>query len=127
VRRDSTGAPLVLIIDDVADNREVYEEFLQQQGLRVVSAVDGQDGLAKAAALKPSVVVLDHGLPRLDGWEVAKRLKSAPATSQIPVIALTGHVTQDARDRAKAAGVDEFCPKPCQPLELIAVIRRYLA
>jgi two-component system, cell cycle response regulator DivK len=66
------------------------------------------------------------GLPKMDGWEVANRLKSAPATSGIPVIALTGHVTKEARQRAATAGVDAFIAKPCLPADLLAAIRRYL-
>lgn len=121
-----TAAPLVLVIDDVEDNRDVYEQFLRHEGWRVATAADGEDGLVKATALKPSVVVLDMGLPKMDGWEVANRLKSAPATSGILVIAVTGHVTKEARQRAATAGVDAFIAKPCLPADLLAAIRRYL-
>jgi CheY-like chemotaxis protein len=126
VAAPSESAPLILVIDDVEDNREVYEQFLRHEGWRVISAADGEEGLVKAAALKPSIIILDLGLPRLDGWEVANRLKSAPATSGIPIVALTGHVTKEARQRALTAGVDEFCTKPCLPMDLIATIRRHL-
>lgn len=118
--------PLVLVIDDVEDNRDVYEQFLRHEGWRVASAVDGIEGLSKAESLKPNVVVLDMGLPKMDGWEVANRLKSGPATSGIPVIALTGHVTTEARQRALTAGVDDFIAKPCLPADLVAAIRRHL-
>ncbi len=120
------SAPLVLVIDDVEDNRDVYEQFLRHEGWRVAAAADGEDGLAMATALKPNVIVLDMGLPRMDGWEVAHRLKSAPGTSAIPVLALTGHVTREARQRALTAGVDEFMAKPCLPSDLVAAIRRHL-
>jgi CheY-like chemotaxis protein len=92
--------------------------------MRVASAGDGEEGLAKVAALRPDVVVLDLGLPKIDGWEVAKGIKSDPTTRPIPVIALTGHAA--ARQTALAAGVDEFCVKPCQPPDLLAAIRRHL-
>jgi two-component system cell cycle response regulator DivK len=120
------SAPLVLVIDDVEDNRDVYAQFLSHEGWRVATAADGEDGLAKATALEPNVIVLDLGLPKMDGWEVAHRLKSAPATSGIAVVALTGHVTAEARQRALTAGVDEFCTKPCLPADLVATIRRHL-
>ena len=110
----------------VEDNRDVYEQFLKHAGWRVATAVDGEDGLVKAAALGPSVVILDMGLPKMDGWEVAKRLKTAPATSGIPVIALTGHVSREARQRAVAAGVDDFIAKPCLPADLVSAIRRHI-
>jgi CheY-like chemotaxis protein len=122
----SVAAPVILVIDDVEDNRDVYAQFLQHQGWRVETAADGEEGLTKAAALKPSAVVLDLGLPKMDGWEVAHRLKSDPVTSGIPVIALTGHVTKEARQRALTAGVDDFIAKPCLPADLVGVIRRHL-
>jgi CheY-like chemotaxis protein len=122
----SDSAPLVLVIDDVEDNRDVYTQFLSHQGWRVATAVDGEDGLAKAESLRPSVIILDLGLPKMDGWEVAQRLKNTPATSAIPIVALTGHVTRESRQRALTAGVDEFCTKPCLPPDLIATIRRHL-
>jgi two-component system cell cycle response regulator DivK len=120
------SAPLVLVVDDVADNRDVYDEFLRHQGFRVAMAADGEDGIAKAVTLQPNVIVLDMGLPVIDGWEVARRLKGNHATKTIPVIALTGHVTNESRERALAAGVDEFCTKPCLPHDLVATIRRHL-
>ena len=126
VESPPTSPPLVLVIDDVEDNRDLYEQFLRHEGWRVETAADGEEGLAKAATLGPSVVVLDLGLPRMDGWEVASRMKSAPGTSGVPVLALSGHVTPEARQRAKTAGVDEFIAKPCLPTDLVAAIRRHL-
>jgi two-component system, cell cycle response regulator DivK len=88
-------------------------------------AADGQVGLAQAAALKPNVIILDLGMPKMDGWEVARQLKANGATRAIPIIALTGHVTSEARQRALDAGVNEFCTKPCLPSDLVATIRRH--
>jgi CheY-like chemotaxis protein len=119
-------APLVLVIDDVEDNRDLYAQFLRHEGFRVELAADGEAGLAKAMTVQPNVIVLDLGLPALDGWEVARRLKASQATATIPVVALTGHATAEARERALAAGVDEFCTKPFLPVDLIATIRRHL-
>jgi two-component system, cell cycle response regulator DivK len=120
------SAPLVLVVDDVEDNRDVYDQFLRHAGFRVAMASDGEDGLAKSVTLQPDVIILDLGLPRMDGWEVARRLKANQATKTIPIVALTGHVTKEARATALAAGVDEFCTKPCPPADLVAVIRRHL-
>ncbi|PYQ46262.1 MAG: response regulator [Acidobacteria bacterium] len=120
----SASAPLVLLIDDIEDNREVYAQFLRHEGLRVAVAADGVEGLTMAARLAPSVIVLDLGLPLVDGWEVARRLKESDLTRNIPVIALTGHVTKEARERAFTAGVDDFIAKPCLPADLVAAIRR---
>jgi two-component system, cell cycle response regulator DivK len=122
----SASAPLVLLVDDSEDTVEAYEQFLRHVGMRVASARDGEEALAKVAELSPDAVVLDLGLPKIDGWDVAKRIKSDPATNRIPVIALTGHATDNARSRALASGVDEFCVKPCLPPDLLAAIRRHL-
>ena len=120
------SAPLVLVIDDAEDNREVYVQFFEFQGWRTATASDGEDGLDKASALAPSVIVLDLSLPVMDGWEVARRLKANGKTRTIPVIALTGHALDDSRRKAMAAGVDEYLTKPCLPADLAAVIRRHL-
>jgi CheY-like chemotaxis protein len=126
VAAPADSAPLVLIIDDVEDNRDVYAQVLQHEGWRVALAVNGIEGLTMATRLAPSVIVLDLGLPLLDGWEVARRLKDSDLTRPIPLIAVSGHVTQEAKDRAFAAGVDEFCGKPCLPADLVVTIRRHL-
>jgi two-component system, cell cycle response regulator DivK len=118
--------PLVLVIDDAEDNREVYVQFFEFQGWRTATASDGEDGLDKASALAPTVIVLDLSLPLMDGWEVARRLKANGKTRSIPVIALTGHALDDSRRKAIAAGVDEYLTKPCLPADLAAVIRRHL-
>jgi CheY-like chemotaxis protein len=117
---------LVLVIDDVEDNRDVYAQVLRHEGVAVATAADAIQGLALAAQLRPAVIVLDLGLPVIDGWEVARRLKGSPLTSSIPVVALTGHATKEAKDLAFAAGVDEFCTKPCLPADLVRVILKHL-
>jgi two-component system, cell cycle response regulator DivK len=117
---------LVLVIDDSEDNREVYAQFLTHVGWRVAIAVDGVEGLAQATELKPDAIVLDLGMPKMDGWEVAKRLKANHVTRRIPVLALTGHALDQSKQRAEAAGVDDYLVKPCLPAELVAAIRRHL-
>jgi len=124
--KGSAPPPLVLVIDDAEDNREVYVQFFEFQGWRTATASDGEDGLDKASALAPTVIVLDLSLPLMDGWEVARRLKANGKTRSIPVIALTGHALDDSRRKAMAAGVDEYLTKPCLPADLAAVIRRHL-
>jgi CheY-like chemotaxis protein len=86
----------------------------------------GEERLLRAAAVGPAVIVLDLGLPRLDGWEVARRLKTESVTSAIPLIALTAYADADSRKRALAAGVDAFLTKPCRPSQLVEEIRRQL-
>jgi CheY-like chemotaxis protein len=123
---ERTPGPLILIVDDFEDNREMYTQFLRFNGYRVAEAVDGQDALAKAGALRPDLVVMDLSLPGLDGWEATRRLKAHPETRDIPVIALTGHALAGHAERARDAGCDAFVTKPCIPADLEREIRRVL-
>ena len=118
---------LILVVDDFEDNREIYTQFLRFSGYRVAEAVDGLDALAKAAALRPDLIVMDLSLPRLDGWEATRQLKNDPVTRAIPVVALTGHSLNGHEDRARISGCDSFVTKPCIPADLEAEIRRVLA
>jgi two-component system cell cycle response regulator DivK len=127
VETQKTGEPpLILIIDDTEDNREVYVQFFRHQGWRVSAAEDGIEGLRLAAEELPAVIVLDLGLPKMDGWEVAAHLKGNPATRHIPIIACTGHAGEDLKKRALAAGVSDYVVKPCLPADLVARVKRYL-
>jgi two-component system cell cycle response regulator DivK len=118
--------PLILVVDDFEDNREMYAQYLRFNGYRVAEAVDGLDALTKAAALRPDLIVMDLSLPRLDGWEATRRLKKDPVTSGIPVVALTGHALAGHDEGARSAGCDSFVTKPCIPADLEAEIRRVL-
>ncbi len=128
VRAGETKAPgpLILVVDDFEDNREMYTQFLRFSGYRVAEAVDGVEALDKAATLKPDLIVMDLSLPRMDGWEATRRLKKDPATSHIPVVALTGHALAGHAEGARSAGCDSFVTKPCIPADLEAEIRRVL-
>lgn len=113
----------VLIIDDVRDNCEVYEHALTQEGAFVVCAYDGEQGLEIAKVTLPDVIVLDLGLPTIDGWEVARRLRSDEATRDVAIVVCTAHATADAHKRALEAGIDTFLVKPCSPDTLVTEIR----
>ena len=117
-------APLVLLVDDAEDNREVYEQFLKFAGFRVEVAVDGVEAVEKAGALKPDVIVMDLSLPRLDGWEATRQIKAAAETSAIPVIALTGHAVSESKRKAQEVGCAGYLTKPCLPEVLVSEIRR---
>ena len=110
--------PLVLVVDDANDTRVIYAESLRFRGYRVDEASDGQEALEKVAALAPDVVILDMKLPLIDGCEVTRRLKTAPATKAIPIIVLSGHLLQESRAAALAAGADIYLTKPCLPDDL---------
>ena len=117
-------APLVLLVDDAEDNREVYEQFLKFAVFRVEIAVDGVEAVEKAASLRPDVIVMDLSLPRLDGWEATRRIKAAAETRDIPVIALTGHAVSESKRKAQEVGCSGYLTKPCLPDVLVSEIRR---
>jgi two-component system cell cycle response regulator DivK len=116
--------PLVLVVDDVEDNRDLYATYLEFVGYRVATAADGYEALAKAVALRPDAVLMDLSLPGVDGWEVTRRLKRDEATREITIIGLSGH-TQYKRDGA-LSGCDSFMAKPCLPETVAEEIRRAL-
>lgn len=119
-------APLILVVEDYDDAREMYVEYLSFTGFRVESATNGLEAIEMTHRLKPDLVLMDLALPKLDGWEATRRLKSDPATARIPVIALTGHALAGHAERAREAGCDSFITKPCVPDELVAEISRVL-
>ena len=125
-RKPSSSDPLILLVDDVADNIDVYTQFFLHRGWRTATASNGQEGLISAAGLRPDVIVLDLGMPGMDGWEVARRLKADAGTRSIPILALTGHVLGDSERRAREAGVEDFLTKPCLPQDLAEAIKRHL-
>jgi two-component system cell cycle response regulator DivK len=120
-------APLVLLVDDFADNREMYAEFLEFAGMRVAQAENGHEALERAFALLPDLIVMDLSLPGLDGWEATRQLKRDARTKAIPVIALTGHALAGHSQGAIDAGCDAFVTKPCLPERLFEEIQRMLA
>lgn len=123
---DRKTPPLILVVEDYDDAREMYVEYLTFTGFRVEAATNGLEAIEMTARLLPDLVLMDLALPKLDGWEATRRLKSDPKTSHIPVIALTGHALAGHAERAREAGCDSFITKPCVPDELVAEISRVL-
>jgi two-component system, cell cycle response regulator DivK len=120
-------APLILVIDDFADNRDMYARFLEFSGFRVATGSDGQEALDKAFELGPDLIVMDLSLPGLDGWEATRRLKGDSRTKRTPVVAVTGHAFTGSQKSAQDAGCDGYISKPCLPADLVTEIRRVLA
>lgn len=113
----------ILIVDDYPDAVEVWEIILTDVGYRVITALDGRDGLHKAQTLMPDVVVLDLQMPGLSGAQVASALRADPRTAHIPLIAATGDSRGDLHE-ARALGFDALIVKPCDPDDLVREIRR---
>ena len=117
----------ILLVEDNEMNRDMLSRRLEKRGYEVVIAVDGQQGVARAHAEAPALIVMDMSLPVLDGWEATRQLKSAPATRAIPVIALTAHAMAGDRERAMEAGADDFDTKPVELPRLLEKIEVLLA
>jgi DNA-binding response OmpR family regulator len=106
---------MVLIVEDHADTRDMYAGYLARRGILVETAVTGLQAITKASLFAPDAVVMDLGLPGLDGWEATRRLRSSLHTSDVPVIALSAHVDETSEARAMEAGARLFLAKPCSP------------
>lgn len=117
----------ILIIEDNELNRDVLSRRLIRRGYDVLLAQDGPDGLAMAATHGPDLILMDLGLPEIDGWECARRLKSGDTTRAIPIIALSAHAMVGDRQRALDAGCDEFDTKPIDFAGLLTKMDRVLA
>jgi CheY-like chemotaxis protein len=118
--------PLVLIVEDQLELRRLYAQALGMSGFEVIEAGNGAEAIQHAAAALPDVVIMDLSLPVVDGWEATRRLKGDSHTRDIPVVALTAHDGSGELQRATRAGCDWFVPKPCQPHDLIAEVRRVI-
>ncbi|MFV2000102.1 MAG: response regulator [Acidimicrobiia bacterium] len=117
----------VLVIEDSASVRRLIEVCLRVLGVDVKSANDGTSGLEAIRQERPDAVVLDIGLPGLDGWEVLRRLRDDPATADLKVLVLTAHAQPEMADRAAKGGADSFMTKPFRPLDLRVQVEKLLA
>lgn len=108
------------------DNREVYALYFEVHGYRVRQARDGEEALSIVTRDPPDLVVMDLAMPRLDGWEATRLIKSNPRTKNIVVLVLTGFGAPDDLARARAAGADEICTKPCLPRDLFVRVEALL-
>jgi two-component system, cell cycle response regulator DivK len=118
---------LVLVVEDYQDAREMYAAYLKFSGYRVAEATNGVEAIEKTLELLPDIILMDLALPKMDGWEATKRLKSDDRTKHIPIVALTGHALAGHAEGARQAGCDSFVTKPCLPDALVAEIQRMLA
>ena len=118
--------PLVLVVEDYQDAREMYVAYLQFSGYRVAEATNGVEAIEQANQLLPDIILMDLALPKMDGWEATRRLKSEDRTRNIPIVALTGHALAGHAEGARQAGCDSFVTKPCLPDALVAEIKRML-
>ena len=116
----------ILVVEDQEDNRQILRDLLTSADFEVLEAVDGEAGLAAAAAHCPDLILMDIQLPGIDGYEATRRLKAGAALHAIPVIAITAYELNEAEDKARAAGCDAYMAKPISPRQLLAKVREYL-
>ncbi len=116
----------ILLVEDNELNRDMLSRRLVRKGYDVALAVDGKEALEKAATEQPDLILMDMSLPEIDGWEATRRLKRAEATRAIPVIALTAHAMSEDRQKALAAGCDEYDSKPVEFRRLVRKIEALL-
>jgi len=118
----------VLYVEDNDDNVYMLKMRLELlDDFEVVTAEDGEKGCAMARAERPDIILMDLEMPVVDGWEATRRLKNDPQTRDIPIIALSAHALAGSREKALAAGCDEFDTKPVEFERLVATVRRLLA
>ncbi len=117
----------ILIVEDDVAIRAVLTRLLKGSGYEVVAAGDGARAVGMAREEQPDLILMDLGLPILNGWQAATRIKAQPATAHIPVIVLTAYALAEARERSVRAGCDDFETKPLDLSKLLAKIERWLA
>ena len=124
-RRD-VKPPLILVVDDNLDAREMYCMYLRHEGFECIEAADGAEALKLAREEHPVLVLMDATMPGLDGWQAIAQLRAEPALRGIAVVMLTAHAFEEHRRRAEAVGADAFLAKPVLPDELARQIRQLL-
>ena len=116
----------LLLVEDNEMNRDMLSRRLERRGYQVLIATDGAQGIAEATRHLPDLIIMDMSLPVLDGWESTRRLKEQTETKTIPVLALTAHAMAGERDKALAAGCDDYDTKPVDFTRLLGKIENLL-
>ncbi|CAN5849086.1 response regulator [soil metagenome] len=116
----------ILLVEDNEDNRIIYTTVLRHVGYDVIEAHDGVQAIALARSAKPDLILMDISIPEIDGWEATRILRQDPATSAIPIVALTAHALQDDREKAAQVGFTAYLAKPVNPRAVVAEVRRWL-
>jgi two-component system cell cycle response regulator DivK len=116
----------ILVVDDNQDSRELVVKVLKNRGYQMIEAVDGEDALEKATAENPDLILMDISIPKINGYEVTRRLKSQMNFKNTPIIALTAHAMKGDREKALEAGCDGYISKPINIHEIPDQIQSYL-
>jgi two-component system cell cycle response regulator DivK len=116
----------ILVVEDQEDNRQILRDLLASADYEMDEAENGQEALDAVAKQRPDLILMDIQLPIMDGYEATRRIKADPVLRTIPIIAVTSHALSGGEEKARAAGCDDFVPKPYSPRQLLAKIREYL-
>ena len=116
----------ILVVEDQEDNRQIMRDLLTANDYEMTEAENGEEALAAVAKDRPDLILMDIQLPVLDGYEATRRIKADPSLSSIPIIAVTSYALSGDEEKARAAGCNDFVPKPFSPRQLLAKIRQYL-
>jgi|SRR5690242_2295748 len=117
----------ILVVEDQADSRQIIRDMLAPTDYEVTEAENGEEALAAIAKQRPDLILMDVQLPIMDGYTATRRIKADPALRSIPIIAVTSYALDGEASIAKAAGCDDYVPKPYSPRELLAKIRQLLS
>ena len=116
----------ILVIEDQEDNRAILRDLLSSAGFELIEANNGAEGVAKAEADVPDLILMDIQMPVMDGYEATRRIKSIAACAKIPVIAVTSYALSGDEAKTRAAGCDGYVAKPYSPRQMLATIRGFL-
>ena len=117
----------ILVVEDQEDNRQILRDLLDSAGYEMTEAWDGEAGVSAAKQQRPDLILMDIQLPIMDGYEATRLIKSDPNLRSIPIIAVTSYALSGEEKKARAAGCDDYVPKPFSPRQLLAKIRQYLS
>jgi two-component system, cell cycle response regulator DivK len=116
----------ILVVEDQEDNRQIIRDLLTTTDYDVIEAENGEQALAAIAKELPDLILMDIQLPVMDGYEATRRIRADPALRAIPIIAVTSYALSGDEEKARAAGCDDFVPKPFSPRQLLAKIQKYV-
>jgi two-component system, cell cycle response regulator DivK len=117
----------ILVVEDQPDSRRIIRDMLAATDYEIIEAGNGEEALAAIAKHRPDLILMDVQLPIMDGYTATRRIKADPALRSIPIIAVTSYALDGQENIARAAGCDDYVPKPYSPRELLAKIRQHLA
>jgi two-component system cell cycle response regulator DivK len=116
----------ILVVEDNEDSRELVVKILKNKGYQMIEAVDGEEAIDKALKEKPNLILMDISIPKIDGREVTKKLKSMEEFAEIPIVALTAHAMKGDREKVLGEGFEGYISKPINIRELPEQVRSYL-